>query len=103
MIVRAGGLDQGNICANLADVERRGITENVLFLAGSAINSVKNEKGKADPRLGAEAMTQALDVHRSGELRDVPMERQVAELKAVAGRRNLKALRMALEQRYPVK
>src|SRR5262249_48323599 len=43
MIARAGGLDQGNICMNLADAEARGISENILFLAGSAINSIKNE------------------------------------------------------------
>ena len=47
MIVRAGGLDQGNIILNLADAERRGLTSNVLFLAGSAINSVKNADGPA--------------------------------------------------------
>src|SRR5207244_5683763 len=73
MIVRAGALDQGNIGLNLADAEQRGITDNVLFLAGSAINSLKNGKGQPDPKLGAEAMSQALEVHRSGELRDVPM------------------------------
>ena len=52
MIVRAGGLDQGNIFLNLADAEKRGLTEGVLFLAGSAINSIKNADGKPDPRLG---------------------------------------------------
>jgi ribulose 1,5-bisphosphate carboxylase large subunit-like protein len=101
MIVRAGGLDQGNICANLADVERRGITENVLFLAGSAINSIKNQQGRADPRLGAEAMTQALEVHRSGELRDLPIDQQAPALLDIARSKKLKALEMALVQRYP--
>ena len=56
MIARAGGLDQGNIILNLADAERRGLAANVLFLAGSAINSVKNARGRPDPRLGTEAM-----------------------------------------------
>src|SRR5213079_369886 len=74
MIVRAGALDQGNIGLNLADAEDRGLTSNVLFLAGSAINSIKNKQGHPDPRLGAEAMMQALDVYRSGELREVPTE-----------------------------
>ncbi len=101
MIARAGGLDQGNICANLADAERRGISENILFLAGSAINSIKNAQGKADPRVGAEAMMQALEVHRSGELRDTPMERQVLALAAIADRKNYKSLKEALRQRYP--
>jgi ribulose-bisphosphate carboxylase large chain len=101
MIARAGGLDQGNICANLADAERRGMAENILFLAGSAINSIKNAQGKADPNVGAEAMTQALEVHRSGELRDLPIEKHVAALVNISERKGYKALREALKQRYP--
>ena len=101
MIARAGALDQGNIGLNLADAEKRGLGENILFLAGSAINSIKNADGKADPKLGAEAMLQALDVHESGDLRDAPAEEHVAALAAVAGRRRLGALREALRQRYP--
>jgi ribulose-bisphosphate carboxylase large chain len=103
MIARAGALDQGNIILNLMDAEGRGITENILFLAGSAINSIKNAEGRYDPKLGAEAMTQALDVHRSGELRDVPMDEHLAALTALAERKSLKALREALRQRYPEK
>lgn len=103
MIARAGGLDQGNIGPNLAEAESRGIAGNILFLAGSAINSIKNAKGAADPRLGAEAMVQALDVHRSGELADVPLERHAAALAALAERRGLGPLREALRQRYPEK
>ena len=53
MIVRAGALDQGNIGLNLEDAEKRGLTAQVLFLAGSAINSIKNKKGQTDPKLGA--------------------------------------------------
>ena len=101
MIARAGGLDQGNIGLNLADVERRGLGDGVLFLAGSAINSVKNARGEYDPKLGAEAMQQALDVHRSGELREVPAERHAAALLGVAEQKGLRALREALRQRYP--
>jgi ribulose 1,5-bisphosphate carboxylase large subunit-like protein len=101
MIARAGGLDQGNICMNLANVEQRGLSENVLFLAGSAINSIKNAQGKYDSKLGAEAMQEALDVHRSGELRDVPRERQAAALLDIAQNKNLKPLLAALQQRYP--
>jgi ribulose-bisphosphate carboxylase large chain len=101
MIARAGGLDQGNIGLNLADVERRGLGDGVLFLAGSAINSIKNARGEYDPKPGAEAMQQALDVHRSGELREVPAERHAAALLGVAERKGLKALREALRQRYP--
>ena len=101
MIVRAGALDQGNIGLNLADAEKRGLTQNVLFLAGSAINSIKNAAGKPDPRLGAEAMMQALEVYRSGELRDIPAEEHLRALIALAERKKLTALREALRQRYP--
>ena len=100
MIVRAGSLDQGNISMNLADAERRNLLGNVLFLAGSAINSIKNSAGKTDARLGAEAMMQALEVHRSGELRDVPAGQQLAKLIALAKRKKLRALQAALRQRY---
>jgi hypothetical protein len=101
MIARAGGLDQGNIGLNLADAERRGLADSILFLAGSAINSIKDSKGKADPRIGAEAMEQALDIHQSGELRDAPAEAHVRDLAALAERKQFKALREALGQRYP--
>lgn len=101
MIVRAGALDQGNIGLNLAEAERRGITGNVLFLAGSAINSIQDGQGKANPRLGAEAMLQALEIYNSGELRSVPDADYMKSLVAVAERRRFGALRSALRQRYP--
>ncbi len=80
MIVRAGGLDQGNIILNLMDAERRGKVANVLFLAGSAINSVKDAAGRPDPRLGTEAMLQALEIHRSGELAGASMDEHLPAL-----------------------
>lgn len=101
MIARAGGLDQGNIILNLADAEQRGLSEHILFLAGSAINSIKNSAGKPDPKLGAEAMQQALEVHRSGELRGIGAAEHLDALTALAEQKNLKALREALRQRYP--
>ncbi len=101
MIARAGGLDQGNIILNLADAEQRGLSECILFLAGSAINSIKNSAGKPDSKLGAEAMQQALDVHRSGELREIGAAEHLTALTALAERKGLKALREALRQRYP--
>ena len=101
MAVRAGALDQGNIGLNLEDVERRGIGENVLFLAGSAINSIENSRGETDPALGAEAMTEAIEVHRSGALRGVSAEEHLAALAALADREGLSALKTALRQRYP--
>ena len=100
MIARAGGLDQGNIILNLADAEARGLSGHILFLAGSAINSIKNAAGKPDPKLGAEAMQQALEVHRSGELRGMDAAGHLTALAALADRKSLKALREALRQRY---
>jgi ribulose-bisphosphate carboxylase large chain len=107
MVVRAGGLDQGNIGLNMADVEKRGIIGNVLFLAGSAINSIKNPQGKADPLYGAEAMLQALEIHKEGALKGASMkgasmDEHLLALKNLAETRNLKPLREALRQRYPV-
>ena len=101
MIVRGGGLDQGNICMNLADAEERGLTDSILFMAGSAINSIKNTAGRSDPKLGSEAMMEVLEAYRSGELKDVPIEKHVRTLAAVAQRRKFRALAEALRQRYP--
>lgn len=101
MVVRAGALDQGNIGLNLADVTARQMQENVLFLAGSAINSIKNVYGKADPQLGAAAMRQAIDLYQTGCLGDVPAETYVQTLYQVASEKKLVELRMALQQRYP--
>lgn len=101
MVVRAGGLDQGNIILNLMDAERCGMSGGVLFLAGSAINSIKNAAGRPDPRRGAAAMEQALEVHRTGELSDTPADEHLRALAAVALRHGLKELWEALRQRYP--
>ncbi len=100
MIARAGALDQGNIGLNLTDAERRGLSQSILFLAGSAINSIKNAAGQPDPHLGAEAMQQAIEIHRSGELAGVAPEEHVRALASLAESRGLKPLREALRQRY---
>jgi ribulose 1,5-bisphosphate carboxylase large subunit-like protein len=101
MIARAGGLDQGNIVPNLVDVQRRGLAPNVLFLAGSAINSIHGPSGKPDPRLGAQAMLEALEVYRAGSLADVPLAEHAAALLALARREGKTALAESLRQRYP--
>lgn len=101
MITRAGALDQGNLILNFQDVEDRQIARNVLFLAGSAINTIKDPQGRPDPRIGLEAMLQAIDVHRSGEMRQVPLDRHLEELFGLARRKNLEALAESLRQRYP--
>jgi ribulose 1,5-bisphosphate carboxylase large subunit-like protein len=101
MLVRAGALDQGNIGLNLADAEQRGLSQNILFLAGSAINSLHRPDGSVSAQLGIDAMLQAIDVHQSGELRDVSAEEHLPALAAVAQRRHLAELTEALRQRYP--
>ena len=101
MIARAGGLDQGNVILNLVDAEQRGLTETILLLAGSAINSIKNADGVPDPGLGAEAMMQALEVHRPGDVGETTMNDHLAALWSVARQRGLTALAEALKQRYP--
>jgi hypothetical protein len=101
MIARAGGLDQGNIIPNLRQAANQGTTMHILFLAGSAINSIKNSKGRVDPRIGAEAMQEAIDMYRDGELEGVPLECHVELLYALAKRKRLAALSAALLQRYP--
>ena len=100
-ITRAGALDQGNIGLNMADAERRGISSLVLFLSGSAINSIKNSSGRPDPMVGAEAMRQAIEVHGSGELKGVPAAEHTRALAALAERQGRRELREALRQRYP--
>jgi hypothetical protein len=101
MIARAGALDQGNIGLNLADAKRRGLSENILFLAGSAINSIKDVQGKPDARIGTEAMQQAIELYNSGLLQDIPIEQHLTALYAAARSRQDTSLLAALEQRYP--
>jgi hypothetical protein len=100
-LVRAGALDQGNIGLNLADAEQRGIGELIMFLAGSAINSIKGPDGKPNPQIGIAAMQQAIEIHRGGELAAAGVEEHLPALAAVAQRQGLKELQEALRQRYP--
>jgi hypothetical protein len=101
MITRAGALDQGNLILNLMDVEARGLVPNVLFLAGSAINTIQNAKGEPDPMLGTQAMLEAIEMHQSGELKDVPIEEHLQAVASLAARTNRQAFLTALHQRYP--
>jgi ribulose 1,5-bisphosphate carboxylase large subunit-like protein len=101
MIARAGALDQGNIGLNLADAEKRGLSQNILFLAGSAINSIKDAQGRANPKIGAAAMRQAIEIHRSGEMVGVGLDDHLQVLMGIATRRRFKELQDALRQRYP--
>ena len=99
MIARAGGLDQGNIIQNLMDVSKNGSTRNYLFLAGSAINGIKNRAGAYDPHIGALAMEQALRVFRKGVYAS-PDQVQPAGLRNYAATNGMPELAEALRQRY---
>ncbi|MFA6472497.1 MAG: RuBisCO large subunit C-terminal-like domain-containing protein [Candidatus Latescibacterota bacterium] len=100
MMARAGGLDQGNIIPNLLDVTGAAGLKNYLFLAGSAINGIKNKEGSFDPSLGAEAMKQALEVFEM-KLFDSVDTYTVEDLKSIAVSKGFYALKAALAQRYP--
>ena len=102
MIARAGGLDQGNIVLNLADVAENLPKGQALYLAGSAINSVQDSSGQPNAKLGAQAMREAVDLWRRCE---APVKvndpaGHVWALYDVARRKRLTALMTALEQRY---
>ncbi len=100
MIARAGGLDQGNLIMNLQDAERRGMMTHILWLAGSAINSIKNRAGQPDPQYGAAAMQEALEVYGTGVLDGIPVEEHVTTLLQVAQSKNFTPLVDAIRQRY---
>jgi hypothetical protein len=70
-------------------------------LAGSAVNSIKNAAGQTDPKLGAEAMLRAIDLHRTGDVPVTPLEAYVTRFAQAARGRHLSALGTALQQRYP--
>lgn len=99
MMARAGGLDQGNIIINLMDVAGGAGSGNYLFLAGSAINGIKNADHEYTPALGAEAMKQAVQVFQDGSFTE-SHGNHPAKLKSYADANGLDALSAALKQRY---
>jgi ribulose 1,5-bisphosphate carboxylase large subunit-like protein len=99
MMARAGGLDQGNIIQNLMDATRHASVDEYLFLAGSAINGIKNQAGRYDPKLGAAAMRQALAVFQQG-VYSAPEQITAPDLRAYALANGLPELAEALRQRY---
>jgi len=101
MIARAGGLDQGNIILNLRDAAARAYGDGVLYLAGSAINGIKDRAGKPSPALGSAAMLEAVEAYTGGAVAGNDQAQHLAELYAYACAQNKAALRTALEQRYP--
>ena len=99
MMARAGGLDQGNIIQNLMDVSQNGFAGNYLFLAGSAINGIKNKAGKYDPGIGALAMEQALQIFQR-RVYASPGQVSPQALAAYANSNGMRELAEALRQRY---
>ena len=99
LMARAGGLDQGNIIQNLMDVSRKGSAGNYLFLAGSAINGIKNKAGKYDPSLGALAMEQALQIFKR-RVYTSPDRLNPQALESYARANRMPELAEALRQRY---
>lgn len=103
MIARAGGLDQGNIALNLHDAARRGYGDGILYLAGSAINSIKDAQGHPSPELGSAAMMEAVEAYTSGTVSVDTPQAHVDALFAYAKTHGKAALVTALVQRYPGK
>ena len=102
MIARAGALDQGNIGLNLADAEKRGLSENVLFLAGSAINSIKNTaRAKPTPRSGPRRCSRRSKSTNPARCKGTDPALHLAVLMETAARRHYAELQTALRQRYP--
>ncbi|MGA2657511.1 MAG: RuBisCO large subunit C-terminal-like domain-containing protein [Verrucomicrobiota bacterium] len=99
MMARAGGLDQGNIIQNLMDVSQQGSAGNYLFLAGSAINGIKNKAGSYDPGIGALAMEQALQIFKQ-RVYTSPDQLNPQALAAYASSNGMPELAEALRQRY---
>ncbi len=104
MIARAGGLDQGNIILNLADIKERGYDpNNFIMLSGSAINEWRNESGEYDPCGGAIAMQQAIQAYEKDRFEALPAETHVKRLYEHAQKHGYRELASALRQRYPDK
>lgn len=101
MIARAGGLDQGNIILNLRDAATRGYGDGVLYLAGSAINGIKDADGKPSPALGSAAMLEALEAFTTDAVSGEDEAAHLDELYAYSRAQGRRALQTALEQRYP--
>ena len=99
MIARAGGLDQGNIIQNLLDIEETGDIRNYLFLAGSAINSIKNEDGVYDPSIGAKAMEEVVSIYEERIFSDIA-NCSVENIISVAKNKGYTCLLQAIQQRY---
>ena len=70
-----------------------------MFLAGSAINGIKNPAGAYDPAIGALAMEQALLLFKQ-RVYTSPGQLNPPALAAYAGSHGMPELAEALRQRY---
>ena len=104
MVARAGALDQGNIILNLHDIKKRAYDEsNFLMLSGSAINEWKDKTGTYNPKGGAMAMEQAIEIYEKYSFDPEPRSTHVERLYNRAKELGYKELVSALKQRYPEK
>jgi hypothetical protein len=78
---------------------RQGSAGNYLFLAGSAINGIKNKAGKYDRCLGALAMAQAVQLYKRGVFASAD-QLTLQALASYARSNGLPELAEALRQRY---
>ncbi len=101
VIVRAGGLDQGNLLANLREVERVGV-DRYLFLFGSAINGFEGSDGEPDPAAGVRAVEQAVEAYSdpSHTFDTLSGPEHVVELSQYAEAAGMRELGSSLRQRY---
>jgi len=101
MVTRAGALDQGNIIPNLIDAAESLPPGQPLFLAGSAINSIKDSGGKVDPSIGAHGMQEAIAIWRAGDNPEgITGKAYIDALRRIAHSQGMKSLIATLEQRY---
>ena len=81
------------------DVSQNGSAGNYLFLAGSAINGIKDSAGNYDPRIGALAMEQALQLFKRRVFTS-PDPLNPPALESYARSNGMPELAEALRQRY---
>lgn len=91
--VRAGGLDQGNLLQNIHECSGR--FDQYIFLMGSAINSIVNDRGEVDTNIAMSAIDDLVDLYRQGI--DI---REIAALHDYSVEHNLDSVARCLRQRY---
>ena len=101
VIVRAGGLDQGSLIVNLAEVSENGFAR-YLFLMGSAITGFVDPAKGYDPASGATSVEQVLLAYfdKNHSFAEIQGPGHVTELFQYATERGMTELTSSLMQRY---